>query len=216
MVAMVLGTTLRLQTRWLVLGTLAGLMSLAGCAAETDQVLELQRDKLELQRKLRQTEGAIVQQQKILRQKDEQISTLSNLDQEQLKVLFTVEKIVLGRYSGGTNPDKKGGDDGVRVYLIPQDQSGRTVTAVGTVEISVFDLARKEKSLLMSYSFTAAKAKEHWQSSSLANHYSFTCLWKDRQPLGDEITIHVKFVDYLSRRSFRATKQCRINNSQTR
>ena len=213
---MVLGTTLRLQTRWLVLGTLAGLMSLAGCAAETGQVLDLQRDKLELQRKLRRAEGTIAQQQKDLRQKDEQISTLSNLDQEQLKVLFTVEKIVLGRYSGPTNPDKKGTDDGVRVYLIPQDQSGRTVTAAGSVEIDVFDLARKEESLLMSYSFSAAKAKEHWQSSSLAHHYSFTCPWKDREPLGDEITIHVKFADYLSGRSFTATKQCKINNSQMR
>ena len=213
---MVLGTISHLQTRWLVVGTLAGLMSLAGCTVKTDEVLELQRDKFKLQRQLQRAEETIAEQQKTLRQKDEQISTLADLAPEQLEVLFTVEKIVLGRYSGGTNLDKKGGDDGVRVYLIPQDQSGRTVTAAGSVEISVFDLARKQDSLLMSYSFTAAKAKEHWQSSSLANHYSFTCLWKDRQPLGDEITIHVKFVDYLSGRSFRATKQCKINNSQVR
>ncbi len=216
MVAMVLGSISRLQTRWLVVGTLAGLMSLAGCALKTDEVLELQRGNRELHRRLRQAEGTIAEQQETLRRKDEQISTLSELGPERLEVLFAVEKIELGRYTGGTNLDEKGGDDGVRVYMIPQDQSGRTVTAVGSVEIDVFDLARKEESLLMSYSFTAAEAKEHWQSGGLANHYSFTCPWKDREPLGGEITIRVKFVDYLSGRSFTATKQCSINNSQKR
>ena len=216
MVPMRLGSISRLQTRWLVVGTLAGLMSLAGCAVKTDEVLELQRDKLELQRQLRQAEGTLAAQRETLRRKDEQISTLSKLGPERLEVLFAVEKIELGRYTGGTNLDEKGGDDGVRVYMIPKDQAGRTVTAVGSVEIDVFDLARKEESLLMSYSFTAAEAKEHWQSGGLANHYSFTCPWKDREPLGDEITIRVKFVDYLSGRSFTATKQCSINNSRGR
>ncbi len=210
MVAMRLGSISRLQTRWLMVGTLAGLMSLAGCADKTDEVLELQRDKREMQRQLSQAEGTIAEQQETLRRKDEQISTLSQLGPERLEVLFAVEKIELGRYSGRTNLDEKGGDDGVRVYMIPKDQAGRTVTAVGSVEIDVFDLARKEESLLMSYSFTAAEAKEHWQSGGLANHYNFTCPWKDREPLGDEITIRVKFVDYLSGRIFTATKQCRI------
>ena len=210
MVAMVLGSISRLQTRWLVVGTLAGLLSLAGCAVKTDEVLELQREKQELLGRLRQAEGTIAEQRETLKRKDEQISSLSELGPERLEVLFAVEKIELGRYTGGTNLDEKVGDDGVRVYMIPKDQAGRTVTAVGSVEIDVFDLARKEESLLMSYSFTAAKAKEHWQSSGLANHYSFTCPWKDKEPLGEEITIHVKFVDYLSGRSFTATKQCRI------
>ena len=71
MVAMVLRSISRLQTRWLVVGTLAGLMSLAGCAVKTDEVLELQRDKRELQRQLRQAEGTIAEQRETLRRKDE-------------------------------------------------------------------------------------------------------------------------------------------------
>lgn len=213
---MVLGRNSYLQTRWLVIGTLAVLMSLAGCAAKPDEVLELQRDQRQLQKQLRQAEGTIAQQQKTLGQKDEQINSLSALGPKRLEVLFAVEKIVLSRYTGGTNLDKKGDDDGVRVYLLPQDKDGRTITAVGSVEIDVFDLAQKEESLLMSYSFSAAKAKEQWQSGGLANHYSFTCPWKDREPEGDEITIHVKFIDYLSGRSFTATRQCRINKSPIR
>ncbi len=98
-----------MQTRWLIIGTLAGLMSLAGCTLKTDEVLELQRDKFKLQRQLQRAEETIAEQQKTLRQKDKQISTLADLAPEQLEVLFTVEKIVLGRYSGGTNLDQKGG-----------------------------------------------------------------------------------------------------------
>jgi len=195
--------------RWVLV---AGLMSLAGCAAKTDEVLELQRDNRELHRQLREHKQTISAQQEALRGKDEQISRLLKLGPKRMEALFAVEKIILSRYTGGFNLDKTGGDHGVRVYMIPQDQAGRTVTAAGSVEIDVFDLARKDQSLLMSYSFTAAQAKEHWQSGALANHYSFTCPWKDKEPLGDEITIHVKFVDYLSGRSFTASKQCPIDN----
>ncbi len=196
--------------RWVLV---AGLVSLAGCAAKTDEVLELQRENHQLQRQLRQARGTIEQQQETLGRKDEQISNLSKLGAKRLDMLFVVEKIKLSRYTGGFNLDKTGGDDGVRVYVIPQDQGGRTVTAAGSVQIDVFDLAQKEQSLLMSYSFTAAQAKEHWQSGALANHYSFTCPWKDKLPTGNEITIRVKFVDYLTGQSFTASKQCRISRS---
>ncbi len=211
MVSVRLGSISRLQVGRLVV--LAGLVSLAGCAVKTDEVLELQRDNRELHRQLRQAKETISAQHETLSRRDEQISSLLELGPgRRLAELFVVEKIKLSRYTGGFNPDKTGGDDGVRVYVIPQDEGGRTVTAAGSVEIDVFDLAQKEESLLMSYSFTAAQAKEHWQGGGLANHYSFTCLWKDALPTGNEITIRVKFVDYLTGRIFTATKQCSVRN----
>ncbi len=216
MVAVRLESIAPLQVGRLVVAALAGLVILAGCAAKTDQVLELQREKSGIQGQLRQAEQTIAEQQEALRGKDEQISSLLELGAGRLEELFVVEKIKLGRYSGGINLDKTGGDDGVRVYVIPQDEAGRTVTAAGSVEIDVFDLAQKEESLLMSYSFTAAQAKEHWRGGGLANHYSFTCPWKDREPLGNEITVRVKFVDYLSGRNFTASRQCRVRNPRVK
>ncbi len=210
MVPVRLGNISRLLAGRLVV--LAGLLSLVGCVAKTDEVLELQRDNRELHGQLRQAKETISAQHETLSRKDEQINSLSKLGPERLEVLFAVEKIKLSRYTGGFDPDKTGGDDGVRVYMIPQDEGGRTVTAAGSVEIDVFDLAQKEESLLMSYSFTAAQAKDHWQGGGLANHYSFTCLWKDALPTGNEITIRVKFIDYLTGRTFTATKQCPIRN----
>ena len=199
-----------MMARRLVL-VLAGMVILAGCGAKKEGVTELEGENLQLGRELRQAKETVAAQEDALREKDEQISNLLKLDPGQrLEALFVVDKIKLGRYTGGTNPDKKDGDDGVRVYVIPQDQAGRTVTAAGSVEIDVFDPGQKEDSLVMSYSFTAAQAKEHWQGGGLANHYSFICPWKKRRPIGNEITVHVKFVDYLTGRSFTANKQCKV------
>ena len=191
---------------------LAALVGLAGCAEKNDQLLQLETENRQLQRQLRQTQQKLAQNQNTLIQKDQQISELLKLGPKRLEVLFQVEKIKLGRYTGGTNLDEKPGHDGVRVYLIPQDHAGRTVTASGSIDIDVFDLALKDHPLLMSYSFTPAKAKEHWRSGSLANHYNITCPWKDTLPSGNELTIRVSFGDYLTGKTFTATKQCTISN----
>ena len=191
---------------------LAALIGLAGCAEKTDQLLQLETENRQLQRQLRQVQQQLSEKQDTLSQRDQQISELLKLGPQRVEALFQVERITLGRYTGGTNLDDKPGHDGVRVYLIPQDDAGRTVTASGNIDIDVFDLALKDQPLLMSYSFSPDQAKEHWRSGSLANHYNITCSWKDTLPSGNELTIRVTFGDYLTGRTFTATKQCTIRN----
>ena len=193
------------------LALLAVLAILVGCANKDEQLMELQTRHRELRQQLRQSQQTIETQEDTIRRQTEQISNLSGLGPERLEVLFKVESIKLGRYSGGTNLDGKPGDDGVRIYIIPQDETGRTVTAAGSIDVDVFDLADKNQSLLMSYSFSPAEAKKHWYSGGLANHYSITCPWKDTLPSGDEVTVRVKFIDYLTGQAFTATKQCRVS-----
>ena len=193
------------------LALLAVLAVLVGCANKDQQLLELQTRNRELRQQLRQSQQTIDTQEDAIRQQTEQINNLSGLGPERLEVLFKVESIKLGRYSGGTNLDGKPGDDGVRIYIIPQDETGRTVTAAGSIDVDVFDLADKNQPLLMSYSFSPAEAKKHWYSGGLANHYDITCPWKDTLPSGDEVTVRVKFIDYLTGQTFTATKQCHVS-----
>ena len=181
-----------------------------GCANKDELLLEAQSHNRELRQQLRQSQQRVESQEDTIRRQSEQINNLSKLGPERLEVLFRVAQIKLGRYSGGTELNKKPGDDGVRVYVIPQDEAGRTVTAAGSIEVNVFNLADKDESLLMSYSFSAVEAKKHWQSGGLANHYTITCPWKDKLPSGDEVTVRVKFIDYLTGQAFTATKQFRI------
>ena len=192
------------------LALLVVLTILVGCANKDQQLLELQTRNRELRQQLRQSQQTIETQEDTIHGQTEQINNLSRLGPERLEVLFKVERIELGRYSGGTPLDEKPGDDGIKIYIIPQDEAGRTVTAAGSIEIDVFDLADKNQSLLMSYSFSPAEAKKHWYSGGLANHYSITCPWKDTLPSGDEVTVRVKFIDYLTGQTFTATKQCQI------
>ncbi len=84
------------------------------------------------------------------------------------------------------------------------------LSGAGSIEVDVFDLADKSQPLLMSYSFSPAQARQYWRAGGLANHYNITCPWKDALPSGNEITVRVKFIDYLTGQSFTATKQCRI------
>jgi len=193
------------------LALLAVLTILVGCANKDEQLLELQTRHRELRQQLRQSQQTIETQEDTIRRQTEQISNLSKLGPERLEVLFKVERIKLGRYSGGTNLDGKPGDDGLRVYIIPQDEAGRTVTAAGSIEIDVFDLADKSAPLLMSYSFSPAEAKNRWFSGGLANHYDITCPWKDTLPSGNEVTVRVKFTDYLTGQTFTATKPYHVS-----
>ena len=194
---------------------LAVLSVFLGCANKDELLLEAQNRNRELRQQLRQSQQTVETQEDTIRRQSEQINNLSKLGTERLEVLFRVEKIKLGRYSGGAELDKNTGDDGIRVYITPQDEAGRTVTAAGSIEVNVFDLADKDESLLMSYSFSAIEAKKQWHGGGLANHYNITCPWKDKLPSGDEVTVRVKFIDYLTGQAFTATKQCRIHPAVT-
>ena len=204
----------QLYSRWSLLLRLSGVALLAvfvGCANKDAQLLEAHNKNRELRQQLRQSEQTIETQQDTIRRQVEQITNLSELGPERLEVLFRVERIKLGRYTGGTNLDNQPGDDGVRIYIIPQDEAGRTATAAGSIEVDVFDLTDKSQPLLMSYSLSPTEAKQYWHSGGLANHYSITCPWRDALPSGNEITIRVKFIDYLTGQTFTATRQCKIN-----
>lgn len=184
---------------------------LAGCVSQSKPSADLLVRNSRLESELRQARQTIDVQQGAIKELQAQADTLSELgSDDRLEHLFQVDKISLGRYTGGTKLDDEPGDDGVRVYLTPQDADGRTVTAAGSVEIEVFDLAVKDEPLLMTYSFDVAQAKEHWQSGALANHYNFTCPWKENPPAGDEVTIRVTFTDYLTGKTLTATTQCSI------
>jgi hypothetical protein len=199
--------------RWslpLWLSNLVLLVAFVGCANKDALLAEAQTQNSELRQQLRQSQQTTEAQQDTIDRQAEQIRNLSELGPARLDMLFKVQRIKLSRYSGGANLDENPGDDGVRVYIIPQDDAGRTVTAAGSIEVNVFDLAEKDAPLLMSYSFSPAQAKQHWHAGGLANHYNITCPWKDALPSANEITIRVKFIDYLTGQSFTATKQCPI------
>lgn len=140
-----------------------------------------------------------------LADKDRLIADLQALGDKRLERIFHVERITLGRYSGGVDSDDKPGDDGVRVYLRPVDQHGSTIKAAGSIRIQLYDLAATgDRSLLGTYEWSVDEAAGRWVSF-MVHHYSLDCRWRGAPPEHEDVTIRAEFLDYLTGRRF--TKQ---------
>lgn len=191
--------------RWLLLLAAAGI-GCNGASSDGDvrRLHKLEQENLKLKSeagKLRETIAA----------QGTQIKTLQALGSRRLEKLFYVTSIKLGRYTGGVNLDGKEGDDGIRVYLIPQDADGHTLKAAGHVRVQLFDLAAGEKGrLIATCEFAVETIGKKWAGGFLTKHYKFDCPWKS-PPGHAEITVRASFTDYLTGKEFTAQKVCKVD-----
>ena len=142
-----------------------------------------------------------------------QISSLANLGQgKRLEKLFHVEKIHLGRHTGGIDTDGEFGHDAIKVYLLPTDRSGSTVKAAGSVKIQVFDLALPaERNLIGQYEWSVDEISKCFSGGFMTYHFSFVCPWKKTTlPVHEQLTVRVEFLDYLTGKTFTAQKACKV------
>ncbi|HUS48279.1 MAG TPA: hypothetical protein VM098_09170 [Phycisphaerae bacterium] len=150
-------------------------------------------------------QAVVIDQQK-------QIRTLQALGPKRLEKMYHVTAIQLGRYTGGIDTDAQGGHDAIKVYLAPVDQDGSTIKAAGDVAVQLYDLAEPAGgNLIGEYKWPVDKLSGQWSGGIITYHYSFVCPWKNGPPKHDEITVRVKFVDYLTGKTFTAQKLCKVN-----
>jgi hypothetical protein len=145
--------------------------------------------------------------------RDRQIQTLQQFDDKRMELLFRVERIELGRYTGGYDSDGQPGHEGIRVYLQPIDQQGSVIKSAGDVDIKVFDLAEPEaNNLILQYRYGVDTIAEHWASGFLTYHYSFDCPWPAGQPpRHQELVLRVEFTDYLTGKTFVTEKPVTVD-----
>jgi hypothetical protein len=192
----------RLSGNAALLGAVVAL-SLIGCGKPNKNNIDLRkvlqdRDN-EIAQLKRQHEGDVAS----IRAMQSSATTVPSLDPERLHGLFTTHGIRLGRLTGGADLDSsKPGDEGLKIYLIPQDETGDDFKAAGSVAIEAFDLAATE-TRVGRWEFTADEARKHWNGSALLYLYVLTCPWQT-VPQHDKLTIKVTFSDALTGRSFEA------------
>ena len=193
------------------LGALGVLGCLTGCEPPDRQrelTLERQRDAAEA--KVRQLTSEVEKLSADLKNRQEQIETLQTLGDKRLKNLFRVEEIELSRHTGGIDLDKKPGQDAIKVFLLPRDNSGNVLKAAGDVKIQLFDLAQpKDETLFAEFTYPVKDIAKYWSGGFMTYHYSFECKWKT-PPKHDEITVRATFTDYLTGKTFTAQKLCKI------
>lgn len=200
------------QSPWVIVIVLASLWACGGCdqaawdqsrldlAAARDQAARLEQANLRLR-------AQVASQQ-------QQIQTLQALGgPDRLEKLFRVQRILLGRHSGGIDLDNIGGDDGIRVYLRPIDQSGSVIKVAGEAKVQLFDLAGEPgETLVGQRTWTVEQLASQWASGFVSHHFTLTCLWADAEnpPAHKQITVRVEFIDYLTGKTFSAQKLCII------
>ena len=190
---------------------LAASMLAGGCEGTHtyDQVVQELADARAEARRLQQANEAL---QAVADERKQQIATLQRLGEKRLDRLYHVTGIELGRYTNGIDLDgEKPGDEAVKVYLRPIDQHGSTIKAAGEVTVELYDLAAEANSNLVGkYHWDVEETAKQWSSSFVAYHYSFLCRLKSGLPRHKDITVRVRFTDYLTGKTFTAQKLCQV------
>jgi hypothetical protein len=148
-----------------------------------------------------------------LSRQNQQIATLQNLGDKRLEKLFHVTSLELGRRSGGVDTDGRSGDDAVAVYLQPVDRYGHVIKAAGEATVQLYDLASEPaENLVGEYHWSVDELGETWAGGFLgSSQFSLHCPWRSGPPAHDQVTIRATFTDYLTGKTFTATKTVSIH-----
>lgn len=194
-----------------LLAVVAGAVIIGGCDLPKKDHSTLARELTEKTESLRKLQQENQQLQTAFSEQKQQIRTLQQLGDRRFDLLYRIQRIELGRHTGGVNLDDIGGDDGIKVYLRPIDQDGSVIKTAGTVKIQLFDLAADPKTnLIGEYLFDVTEISKQWSSGFLAYHFSFECPWQMGPPAHKEITVRAEFTDYLTGKVLTAQKLCKI------
>lgn len=190
------------------------MLALAGGSAGCDQghheaMVDCQREIVELREEKSQLQQKVMRLRAEADEKDSQIRKLQSLGNGRLERLFTVRRIALGNTSA-VSTDNDEAHEAVKVYLLPTDSDGSTIKAAGEVTIRLYDL-RRDEPLLREFTYTPEKLSDHWSGGFGVYHFSFVCPWGDTPPTGGEVTVHVRFQDLLTGRTFTAQKAVSVS-----
>jgi cell division protein FtsB len=174
-----------------------------GMPGLTSQVQRLSREKTQLQSQLEQSKTENEQLKN-------QIETLTALPKDQV-VLWSIQRIEIGRLSDLHDADKDGKKEKLIVYVQPIDQDGDTVKSPGAVDVQLWDLNKKGgQALVAEWHIGPAELKKLWLTALLAGNYKLAFDVADKVELfksaSGGLTVKVAFTDYLTGKTFQEQK----------
>ncbi|WP_428939227.1 hypothetical protein [Fontivita pretiosa] len=189
------------------------LLCSSGCLAKPNQA------NIALRKQIQALEAQVAELQRrheadvaTIRSLEAQRGTLPTLPADRLQQLFTTSGIKLGRLTGGADLDPSSpGDEGIKVYVVPIDQTGDELKAAGAFDVQLFDLNKPHDNLVGQWHFSVEQAREHWYGSALQYGYVLPCRWQGRVPEHGELTLKVSFHDALTQRQFSIQKVITVN-----
>lgn len=179
--------------------------TILGCTAGKDKTdwdkeaqAGRQKTSLKLQVQTLQEENATLKQR---------VDTLSSLDGKvRLDLLSTLERIELSKRTDILDKDNDGTLESMIVIIVPYDDANDKIKAVGQVEVQLWDLnADEDKALLSEWNIKPEELKKRWMGLVLTGYYhlKFDVAGLINENT-EELTVKVKFTDYLTGKVFRA------------
>ena len=174
------------------------LVGLAGCA--NNEMEPLRRENQQLREQVATLTEQVAAERATSERMARELAQVRGFSAEDLKKIFSPERILIDKLSGGENYDAQPGDDGVTVYFKPVDRDGDTIKAAGDIRVELFDLADPAGGRpFATQTIPVSDAGRHWYGKLMTYHYTVKCPWQGR-PKNPEITVRVTFVDYITQR----------------
>jgi len=188
-----------------VTGCLAVILS--GCAGTTEKSLWNQVDDLSGQKITLKQKVEILEKENA--NLTEQVNTLSSMDgQVRIDLLSTLERVELSKRTGIFDKDKNGTDETLVVIVVPYDDDGDKIKAAAEVDIQLWDLNKETENKLAEWKINPADLKKRRMSMPLTGYYhlkfNIAHLVNENTK---ELTVKVKFTDYLTGKVFRPQHQ---------
>jgi hypothetical protein len=171
-----------------------------------DQVKDLGKEKVTLREQNEKLQSENTQLK-------EQVKTLSEIGGEaRLEAIAAIKKIEIGKRSGLFDKDDDGVKEKLIVYVRPSDDTGDTVKIPGTITTQLWNLNNKsDEALLASWTLGPEEIKMLWASTFMTNYYRLTFDIADIMTgQGQELTVKVRFVDYVTGKILTAQKVIQI------
>lgn len=179
----------------------------AGCGSPNQANIELRKQNQQLTSEVDQLKREKERNLAAIASLEQAKGTLQTLPNDRLDKMFVAGGISLGRLSGGADLDpEKPGDDGLKVYVVPVDQSGEPIKSAGSFVVEAFDLSNGGTPLVGRWEFPLDGIERYWYGRAMLYTYVLPCPWQNIVPTKPELTLKVTFKDELTQRSFTAQK----------
>jgi len=190
---------------------------MVGCSANSTvdlleaRLREQQDEMARLQEQLRQKETeleAARRETQLLRRECQQKGC--KVFPEQFASVAWLEKVrIHPLLSGGLEKDNLPGDDGLLVFLVPQDADGDLLKVPGRVQITAEEASNAQP--IGHWDFTEKEVQDHWVHGLVGSGYQFELQW-EKAPTTPAVLVKVTFTT-PDGRTFRDSRQLKLKLS---
>ena len=182
--------------------SLCSLVLLVGCTTPSAANITLRRENQQLRTEIDELKRAREADALTIQALEAKTGTLPTLPATRMSQLFTAQTLKLNnKLTAGADLDpKQPGDEGIKVYVVPADQTGGAIKAAGEFTVEAFDLADPSEPLVGRWTFAPEEAGKNFYDSLLLYTYVLTCPWQ-KVPAHPELTVKVAFKDALTQRT---------------